>query len=68
MLAAWSVSMIGHLSLLTTPVEIRDAQRLSIVPWSSGELRHVRLRPSVVTGRRRTVDAAAGSPSATPTL
>ncbi len=53
MLAAWSVSMIGRLTALTTPVEICGAQHVAIAPWSSDELRYVRLRPAVVSGRRR---------------
>lgn len=52
-MAAWSVSVIGQLSLLEHEVDIRHAQQLDIKPWSCGELRYARLTPEFTTGRAR---------------
>lgn len=60
-LSAWSVSVVGQLSMLTNPIEIREAQALDIAPWSSAALRYVRLRPSLVSGRRQVMQAVAAS-------
>ncbi len=48
----WSVLLSGQAHVVRDPDELREAERLGIVPWA-GDERHtyVRLVPKVVTGR-----------------
>ncbi len=50
---AWSVSVIGRLSMVTEPIVLDAAQQLRLRPWTSQFTNHVRLQPGVYTGRRR---------------
>ena len=52
MLSAWSVSVIGQLSVLVEPCSIRRAQHLDLGPWSAKRGTFVQLSPHLISGRR----------------
>jgi uncharacterized protein len=51
-LNAWSVVVIGRLSMMTDPVHLRRAQRLELTPWSADPTVYVKLAPEIYSGRR----------------
>ena len=49
---AWSVMMIGRLTLIGEPTTIRRADELGLPAWrADGDVRFVRIEPEIVSGR-----------------
>lgn len=48
----WSVVVAGPSDVLSTPADLRAAEALPLRPWVGAGDRFVRIRASVVTGRR----------------
>ena len=49
---AWSVMVIGRITLISDPVMVRRAGELSLPAWRpDGDVRFVRIEPEIVSGR-----------------
>jgi len=49
----WSVIVKGVAQVLNTDAEIREAERVQLLPWTAGaKPRFVRVHPSEISGRR----------------
>jgi uncharacterized protein len=51
--AAWSVSIVGRLSLMADAPSPLRADPLEVAPWSSAAGMFLRLEPAIISGRAR---------------
>jgi len=51
--AGWSVTVVGYSEAVTDAEEVRQLERVGLVPWAPGKRDHfIRISPTIVNGRR----------------